>query len=214
MMTAMGLIDRAFAYLNTLPDVQRNIAIGLILSAVGTLGVAIWWVVQKLWKWFRPDPFLSAAAVAKEWGKLEKRFAKLNTDSIAASHRLQDSLAVVSADKFDDEHNPESKWRISSRDESCRKDAVALCSQAGALLCRSGFEVSQSIRKIKNDKDRWLSFLLSLGEGHESELRMQVSTFEDGTPIDDMFMDEIDNVAQASTRACITCKAKLIAEAE
>ena len=41
MLVAMGWVDSAFEYLKSLPDVQRNIAAGLILSGIGTVGVAL-----------------------------------------------------------------------------------------------------------------------------------------------------------------------------
>lgn len=36
----------------------------------------------------------STKAALREWGKLEKRFAKLQADSIAASHRRHDALTI------------------------------------------------------------------------------------------------------------------------
>jgi hypothetical protein len=171
---------------------------GVVCLFVGVVALVVWHRTND-----NPTN-LAGAPVLKQWGKLQKRFEQLDTHAATASHRIQDPLTMVGAERLDDPDAPYSPWRITSADFDCQKDAAALCKLAGALLLSSRVHKSipNEIIEVPDHSDRWLFFLKHLGEATVPEMQMQKVSEVDGI-MRFLSMDDIPNVAKASVRGCL-----------
>jgi hypothetical protein len=148
----------------------------------------------------------SIRGAAKEWGKLTKRFERLEEAAIRASHRLRDSGTQVRAERPDTDE-PAAKWEIRSSDRDCQREAELLCGLAGARLLSTGIEntLPSEVRSVQDDIERWLFFLKALGEARLPDMRPYVTTTVEGI-LHELSYDTIDDLAKASARGCTDCE--------
>jgi len=153
----------------------------------------------------------SIRGAAKEWGKLRKRFERLEQAAIRASHRLCDSRRQARAEGADTDE-PTAKWEIRSSDRNCQRDAELLCGLAGARLLSTGIEktLPSDVRSVQDNIERWLFFLKGLGEARLPDRRPYVTTTVEGI-LHALSYDTIDDVAKASMRGCTDCERRALA---
>jgi hypothetical protein len=139
----------------------------------------------------------------QDWENLLAKFEALRTNAIHMSHELRDSGTQVAAQRPD---RAGATWIIESTDRGCRVDAENYCALAGRLLRVSGVwgTLPAFIRDTADDKDRWLTFLQSIGEGVSPEMRSHLTSVAAGIQTETWF-DEISDVPVASKRGCAVC---------
>jgi len=123
-------------------------------------------------RWFQAHrkPFGSALS----WIDMEARFKDLDRRAIAYSHAAQDPNPLH-AGQLDGQ-----SWYISGSGKDLQREMKDLCAMAGRKLQNDGYARSDRLKRVTDDQDRWLWFLVEIGETDASE-RWSSSSYDSTT---------------------------------
>lgn len=90
------------------------------------------------------------------WRELEERFQRL----LMRNGQEGDPVHAFESEG----HEPGNHWYIGGGKRATAAEAIDLCSIAGHKLKADGLATSARLQRIENDADRWLWYLVEIGE--------------------------------------------------
>ena len=179
---------------------KLNIAVAFCVTAIASVakgtyvGIACGLVsAVSVVAWHRHKSGQSGPAL--RWQEIESRFKTLASQNLESSNKSGGPLCAYQLAGT----QGGTIWHLSGAREALRGDAERLSRLAGRKLKTSSVTLSQRLQREKDDLDRWLYFLVEIGEAD----RWSASSIDKGKGQVDTYPYHISYLTQASERACV-----------
>jgi hypothetical protein len=198
-------------------DGWLTISFGVVaLATTVTPDLQVWWLAGPLWAftlvlgygWHRHR----GAPESLSWADIEARFKELQNDELngARAHRSFGPLQADQnshADQKSSNRGPD--WGISGGHDTLTKRAERLCEMAGRKLKADALNSSYRLNRITDHVDRWLWFLVEIGEApHDARWHVTGRDPEPGHI--DVHLYHIGSLVKSSLAGCERCTAATI----
>ncbi len=167
--------------------------VGLVFAAI---------TVYALIRWYRLK-----GAQAINWKEIEGRFKELLQGEFNRARAGDKSDGPLEADQV---RTSGQDWSIRGGSDVQRRRANTLCALAGRSLKASKLDRSERLRRITDHTDRWLWFLVEIGEA-PMEFRRRIQIRDTQTDeLTEQYSYHISSLSESSVRACEACIAKSV----
>ena len=169
---------------------------GIVFGIVAVIALIVW----HRWRDQEPKP---------SWADIERRFKELLDGEFARARsgdRGNGPLTAIQGHSL----NPDDEWGITGGSKAQRHEAESFCILAGRALKVHGRDASARLSRIKNDRDRWLWYLVEIGEAPLDE-RMASSHRDPVTHEQvEQYSYWIRSLSESSVRGAKRCAAESV----